>query len=40
MLQEVGQAGLIVFFLHGAHLLSDIKIGSVLRLSIIPDVIG
>ncbi len=40
MFQEVGQACLVVFLLHGAYFLSDVKIGSVLGKSVVADVIG
>ncbi len=40
MFQEVRQACLVVLLLHGADFLSDVEIGSVFRLPVMPDVIG
>ena len=40
VLKKVCQSGLIVFLLHGANPLGDVKIGSFLGLFVVPDVIG
>ena len=38
--EEVSQTGLVVFFLHRSNLLSNVKISSVFRESVVPDVIS
>ena len=38
--QEVGKAALVGFFLNGAYLLGNVKVGPVCRLAVLADIIG
>ena len=38
--QEMGKAALVGFFLNGAYLLGNVKVGPVCRLAVLADIIG
>ena len=40
LFQEMGKAALVGFFLNGAYLLGNVKVGPVCRLAVLADIIG